>query len=101
MSGVFAVSSGAHLASFADVKIPDNRIELRSKRFPGTREDGAESRINCTQDTFWTPSAMLALLLGLRQDRGAAHQVVDAGALFLEFGELTPFKPPFLRHLDL
>jgi hypothetical protein len=40
MSGVFAVAVGLNLASHAAVKIPDIRIELRSKRIPGTREEG-------------------------------------------------------------
>jgi hypothetical protein len=37
MSGVFAVAAGLNFAMHADVKIPDIRIELRSKRTPGTR----------------------------------------------------------------
>jgi ATP-dependent helicase Lhr and Lhr-like helicase len=40
MSGVFTSAVGENLTSPADVKIPDNRIEQSSKRFPGTRVDG-------------------------------------------------------------
>jgi hypothetical protein len=44
MSGNFAVAVGLNLASYAVGKIPDIRIELRSKRIPGTREDGVLPR---------------------------------------------------------
>jgi hypothetical protein len=40
MSGVFTVAVGLNLALHWFVKIPDIRIELRSKRIPGTREEG-------------------------------------------------------------
>jgi hypothetical protein len=37
MSGVFTVAVEQHLGSLLAAKIPDRRIELRSKRLPGTR----------------------------------------------------------------
>jgi hypothetical protein len=40
MSGVFTLEVGLNLAAHAAVKIQDIRIELRSKRIPGTREEG-------------------------------------------------------------
>jgi hypothetical protein len=40
MSGVVTVAERNNLASYAAVRIPDIRIELRSKRIPGTREEG-------------------------------------------------------------
>jgi hypothetical protein len=39
MSGVFALAVALNLASHGAVKIPDIRIELCSKRIPGTREE--------------------------------------------------------------
>jgi hypothetical protein len=39
MSGVFALAVELNLASHGAVKIPDIRIELCSKRIPGTREE--------------------------------------------------------------
>jgi hypothetical protein len=39
MSGVFTAAVGQNRAQHAVVKIPDIRIELRSKRIPGTREE--------------------------------------------------------------
>jgi hypothetical protein len=44
MSGVFARAVELNLASYADGKIPDIRIELHSKRSPGAREDGVLPR---------------------------------------------------------
>jgi hypothetical protein len=38
--GSLSAAVGLNRASHAAVKIPDIRIELRSKRIPGTREDG-------------------------------------------------------------
>jgi hypothetical protein len=43
MSGVFAIEVGLDLAPQSAGKIPDIRIELRSKRIPGTREERAEN----------------------------------------------------------
>ncbi len=47
ISGVFPGASGLNLAKHSDVKIPDIRIELRSKRIPGKREVGVLLGAKC------------------------------------------------------
>jgi hypothetical protein len=39
MSGVFTLAVELNLAQHCAPKLPDIRIELRSKRIPGTREE--------------------------------------------------------------
>jgi hypothetical protein len=87
MSGVFTGAMGQDLASRLAVKIPDNRIELRSKRFPGTRDDGVLQRPEAPSVN--TAQAHAYVGPGLRRDDGSIFYFNELREA-IELGRATP-----------